>query len=372
MKYRLDTLAPLVELLQSLEFDVIGPVAQNGAIMYEEISSVEDLPRGYTDEQEGGHYRLKRTGDDSFFSYVVGPDSWKRFLFSREEVLYSSTQNEDGILFSTSQTKAQKRAFFGIRSCELHAIAVQDRVFVESSYADPHYAQRRSDLIFIAVNCTRSADTCFCSSLDTGPKAKAGFDLSITEVRDKEHYFIVETGSAIGMDLVNTLALSEASNEHISLSEQAIARAAVQKRSIDTQGIKELIYENLENQPFWENVADRCLNCANCTMVCPTCFCSTVESRTDLAGTTTEHVRQWDSCFNLGHSHLAGGSVRSSSESRYRQWFSHKLASWQDQFDTLGCTGCGRCITWCPVGIDITAEAARLQSMSAVVKESEA
>ena len=369
MKYRLEALGPLLDLLQTMTFQVIGPVVRNNAIVYDTISTVDDFPQGYTDEQAGGHYRLKRTEDCSYFSYVVGPDSWKRYLFSREEVLYSTTEDDGELIFKTSRHNPVKRAFFGIRSCELHAIGVQDRVFIESDFADPHYAQRRSDLIFIAVNCTRSADTCFCTSLDTGPKAKSGFDLSITEVLDNGHYFILESGSDIGDEIVRELALNPASDEQVSLSQRAIENAAQQKRKLNVSGIKETIYKNLEHQQFWEDIADRCLNCANCTMVCPTCFCSTVEDRTDLAGSVNERVRQWDSCFNLSHSHIAGGSVRVSSESRYRQWFSHKLASWQDQFDTLGCTGCGRCITWCPVGIDITEEAARLQVLDASTVE---
>ncbi len=126
-------------------------------------------------------------------------------------------------------------------------------------------------------------------------------------------------------------------------------------RSMDTSGIKELLYRNLDH-PCWENVASRCLTCANCTMVCPTCFCAAVEDTTDLTGERAERWRRWDSCFTMDFSYIAGGSVRSSPKARYRQWMTHKLASWIDQFGTSGCVGCGRCITWCPVGIDITEE----------------
>lgn len=91
-------------------------------------------------------------------------------------------------------------------------------------------------------------------------------------------------------------------------------------------------------------------------MVCPTCFCSSVHDVADLSGDNVERIRQWDSCFNLDFSYTKGGTVRDNTRSRYRQWLTHKLASWQDQFDSLGCVGCGRCITWCPVGIDLTEE----------------
>ena len=128
------------------------------------------------------------------------------------------------------------------------------------------------------------------------------------------------------------------------------------KRRMNTSVIRELLYNNLEN-PHWDEVATRCLNCANCTMVCPTCFCTTVQDVTDLTGKHAERWRKWDSCFSTEFSYIHGGSIRTSAKSRYRQWLVHKLASWHDQFGTSGCVGCGRCITWCPVGIDITEEA---------------
>jgi Fe-S-cluster-containing hydrogenase component 2 len=124
---------------------------------------------------------------------------------------------------------------------------------------------------------------------------------------------------------------------------------------MDTRGIKELLYRNYEH-PRWDNVATRCLTCANCTMVCPTCFCTTVEDVTDLSGDHAERWRKWDSCFTMDFSYIHGGSVRATPKSRYRQWLTHKLATWFDQFGSSGCVGCGRCITWCPVAIDLTEE----------------
>ena len=135
-------------------------------------------------------------------------------------------------------------------------------------------------------------------------------------------------------------------------------------RSLDTDGLKELLQGN-PNHPRWDDVAARCLTCANCTMVCPTCFCTTVEDHTDLTGADRRAGRKWDSCFTLDFSYIHGGSVRNRSKSRYRQWMTHKLASWIDQFGTSGCVGCGRCITWCPVGIDITAEVAAIRATPA-------
>jgi formate hydrogenlyase subunit 6/NADH:ubiquinone oxidoreductase subunit I len=147
-----------------------------------------------------------------------------------------------------------------------------------------------------------------------------------------------------------------ASEAEKAVVEKIVANTTAQMgRSLNTIGIKDLLYRNAEH-PRWDEVATRCLSCANCTMVCPTCFCTTVEDVTDLTGEHAERWRKWDSCFTMDFSYIHGGSVRPSVKARYRQWLTHKLASWIDQFGVSGCVGCGRCITWCPAGIDITEE----------------
>jgi sulfhydrogenase subunit beta (sulfur reductase) len=137
--------------------------------------------------------------------------------------------------------------------------------------------------------------------------------------------------------------------------------AARMGRVLETDALRDVLYASAES-PRWDDVAARCLACTNCTLVCPTCFCTSVDDVTDLTATSTERHRVWDSCFSEDYSYLHGGSVRTSTASRYRQWMTHKLASWTDQFGTSGCVGCGRCITWCPAAIDITAEAAALRA----------
>jgi len=356
----------LIQQIASQGYQVFGPRKRDSAIVYDEIRGSADLPRGWKDEQAGGHYRLETTNDQSYFSHTVGPDSWKRFIFSPRETIFKVKMTADGMRFFEPVVDEGKRAFFGIRSCELSAISVQDRVLIESDYKDHSYAARRKDLLFVAVNCTRSAATCFCASLDTGPRARGNFDLSLTEVIDRDvHYFSMEIGSENGRKIAEPLALEKISLEHQTAAETANASAAVQQRGINPERIRDLSRANIDNTEFWRQLEDRCLSCGNCTMVCPTCFCSNVLEETSLDGSESSRVRQWDSCFNFSHSHLAGGtSVRSSGASRYRQWFTHKLSSWHDQFGTSGCIGCGRCITWCPVGIDITEEAGRLESES--------
>jgi formate hydrogenlyase subunit 6/NADH:ubiquinone oxidoreductase subunit I len=338
-------------------YTLVGPTVRDGAIVYEELSGVSDLPAGWTDEQAAGSYRLRRRADHALFGYAVGPHSWKKYLHPPVLRLWQAQRQGDGFHVTPDNGPPPKLAFIGVRSCELHAIAIQDKVLVGGPYVDPGYRARRDNIFLLAVNCGTAGGTCFCVSMNTGPKASSGFDLALTEVLDGgRHYFVVEVGSARGEAILRAAPHRLSTADERNAAAGVVARTAGQMgREMDTTGIKELLYRNMEHSR-WDDVASRCLTCANCTMACPTCFCTTVEDVTDLTGDHAERWRKWDSCFTLSFSHVHGGSVRPSAKSRYRQWMTHKLATWIDQFGTSGCVGCGRCITWCPVGIDITEE----------------
>ena len=203
-----------------------------------------------------------------------------------------------------------------------------------------------------------------------GPEVNGGFDLALTEIVDAErHVFVVEVGSERGARILDDIPHRVAEEHDIAQAHAVCERARNgMEKEIDTDGIKHLLYRNVD-YARWEVIAQRCLNCANCTMVCPTCFCMTVEDVTDLTGEQAERVRRWDSCFTQDFSYLHGGSVRMSGKSRYRHWMMHKLATWVDQFDSPGCVGCGRCIAWCPVGIDLTEEARALRENDSAAVE---
>ena len=363
-KFTLDweVLQKLVLELTDSGYQVMGPTIRDEAIIYDEINSLADLPEGWTDEQEGGTYRLKKRTDQALFGYNVGPHSWKQFLFPPKQKLWTAKRNEQGFEIHPEEEKPPRYAFLGVRSCELHAIAIQDKVFLEGEYVDPVYKARRENVLIIAVNCGQAGNTCFCVSMNAGPEAKAGFDLVLTEVIDKDrHYFVIEAGSDKGVSLLRKLPLKPAEQKEKVAVQETVDRAAGQMgRALDTQGIRSLLQDNADH-PRWDDVAKRCLSCANCTMACPTCFCATVEDVTDLSGDHAERWRTWDSCFTLDFTYINGGHARHSFKSRYRQWMTHKLSTWHDQFDTSGCVGCGRCITWCPEGIDITEETAAIR-----------
>jgi sulfhydrogenase subunit beta (sulfur reductase) len=350
-------LGGLIDRLRADGFRVVGPKLRDGAIIYDDIETIFDLPAGWTDEQDGGHYRVRRRDDAALFGYNVGPHAWKRFLHPPLLRLWRAERNADGVAITDTSDMAERYAFLAVRSCELHAISIQDRVFLQGPYVDPHYRARREGAFIIAVNCGDAGGTCFCTSMKTGPKAKDGFDLSITELLAADrHEFLVEIGSERGAALLATVPNRSPEPEHTAMADDAIARAeGNQGRHMRSDDVRELLQANLEH-PRWDDVANRCLTCGNCTMVCPTCFCTSVWDENDLATGAAERKRRWDSCFTMDFSYIHGGSVRSTPRSRYRQWMTHKLANWVDQFGTSGCVGCGRCITWCPVGIDITEE----------------
>ena len=353
----------LIERLRARGYRVIGPRLGDGAVVYEDLNSADDLPHGWTDEQDGGTYRLRRRDDDALFGYSSPQHSWKNWLHPARVRLVHGARENGGFRMHQDEHTDPRFALVGVRSCDLHAIAIQDTVFLEGPQVDATYRSRREGAFIVAVNCTHAGGTCFCRSMETGPRAMSGFDLALTELLDeRSHVFLFEVGSERGAAVLNEIPHRPATPEQLRCARSLLDRAARrQGRRLDTNGIRELLYDNYEH-PRWQDVASRCLTCTNCTMVCPTCFCTTIDETSDLFGTRAERWRKWDSCYTLDFTALGGGSVRASALSRYRHWLTHKLATWIDQFGTSGCVGCGRCITWCPVAIDITEEVAAIRA----------
>ena len=357
----LDGLGELVEVLRRRGYVVVGPKLRDGAIVYDELDSAGDPPAGWTEVHDPGSYRVERRDDEARFGFTVGPHSWKQFLLPPRVRLWRAGRNGEATEIEEESPPDKPYAFFGVRSCDLSAIAIQDRVLTGGRYVDRDYAARREGAFVVVADCAEPGRLCFCTSMGTGPAAESGYDLALTELLDGEHRFLVRVGSALGAEVLRDVTHSDSDP-----ADQDAAVALVEHarhsmgRTLDTEGLKEDILENLEH-PRWDEVAERCLSCGNCTLVCPTCFCVGVEDSADLTGETIERERVWNSCFSLDHAYVHGGTVRQSGRSRYRQWMTHKLATWHDQFGTSGCVGCGRCIAWCPVGIDITEEAAAIR-----------
>jgi formate hydrogenlyase subunit 6/NADH:ubiquinone oxidoreductase subunit I len=364
-----DGLQRLIDVLSARGYTVIGPTVRDGAIAPGAVRTIDDLPRGWGDEQDASHYRLRRRDDDAFFGFASAAQSMKPVVFPASELLWRGRRNgtdftveENGTGSDDAGSLEAPYALLGVRSCDLSAIGIHDAVLLGRRYPDVRYAGRRADSFVVAVTCSDPGGTCFCASMGTGPRPEGGFDLALTELLDNgTHRFLVDVGTSLGADVLAAVTTTDAHATDVLEARGVAARSADRMgRTVDTDGLKDLLYASAES-PRWDDIASRCLACTNCTLVCPTCFCTSVEDVADLTGDNAERRRVWDSCFTQDFAYIHGGSVRAETRSRYRQWMTHKFASWIDQFGMSGCVGCGRCITWCPAGIDITAEVAALR-----------
>ncbi|WP_019971529.1 4Fe-4S dicluster domain-containing protein [Mycobacterium sp. 141] len=347
----------LVSTLIDRGYRVIGPTRSDSAIVLTELSSADDLPRGWGVDVGPGHYRLRRRDDDALFGHSAGPQSWKQFLHPPRQLLWSSDD--------PTPEEPARYAFIGVRGCDLAAIARLDDVLGERQHPDHGFVGRRRRSFVVAVNCTEPGGLCFCASMGTGPHVGPGYDLALTELTDTrgQPYYVVDVGSDDGADVLAAVPHREADRQEIESASAEVDEAAQHMGRQMPQGdLRELLIRSRES-PHWDDVASRCLTCGNCTMVCPTCFCTSVEDVTDLTGEHAERWMHWSSCFEPDFTFVHGGSVRQSGPSRYRHWLTHKLGTWHDQFGSSGCVGCGRCIAWCPTGIDITEEMTTLADL---------
>jgi ferredoxin len=345
----------LLDALHRAGYRCVGPQVRDGAIVYDTLDRAGALPQGVRDRQGPGQYRLETTASPRYFSWANGPQALKPFLFAPREAMWRSERDAQGtIRFSEIMPAAEMLAVIGVRACDLAALRLQDRHFLQGRFADPYYAARRKNLFLVAVHCTHPADTCFCASTGDGPRATQDFDIALSELDDG---YLVQAGSDKGSTITTQLSLVPETDAQRGIAEQEVQEATRrQTRGLPSRNLRDVLFANLEH-PRWENVAERCLSCGNCTSVCPTCFCHGEMDETALDDHQSRHVRQWDSCFTQGHSYIHGMTIRADTRTRYRQWLTHKLGSWHDQYGRSGCVGCGRCIAWCPVGIDITEEA---------------
>lgn len=350
-------LPALLTALQRAGYRCVGPQVRSGAIVYDVLDSIDVLPHGWHVDQQPGIYRMHHGDSPRCFAWANGPQAIKPQLFAARETLWAVQRNDDGRLeFRHAQPQAQPLAIIGVRACDIAALRLQDQVFVNGPYTDAHYTARREGLFIVAVHCSHPAATCFCAATGDGPVARDGFDLALSELDDG---FLIQAGSVAGQGICAQLPLQTASDHQLYVAGQEHLRAARQQRRLPGHNLRQALMQNLDH-PRWDDVAQRCLACGNCTMVCPTCFCHAERDEPALDGAASSHVREWDSCFTQGHSYIHGSVIRQETKLRYRQWLTHKLATWHDQFGRSGCVGCGRCIAWCPVGIDITEEAAAI------------
>ena len=355
-----ENLQSLIDALWDRGYRCIGPRVRDHAVVYDELREAADLPWGVTVEQQAGRYRLTGSetgtgsGSGKAFAWAAPAQSIKPWLFTPRETLWRMAHDAQGDLnFEAARLAPKPLAILGARACDLAAVALQDRHFLIDDRRDDAYAARRAGLFIIAANCTESAATCFCASTGDGPEARLGFDMALTEVAQG---FLLYAASESAHDLCRELPLSPAPDDASMQAREALQSAARQQRAMPAPEQLMKLRERPAHER-WQAVGERCLSCGNCSLVCPSCFCHRHFELSELDGDTATHGREWDSCFSEAHSYIHGLTVRASIAQRYRQWLTHKLANWQTQYGRSGCVGCGRCITWCPVGIDLIEEA---------------
>lgn len=344
----------LIEEIHSMGYEIIGPKAKDQTIILSSISTLSDLPRGYSSKQAPGKFELIHKKSQQYFGVTNGPHSWKQYFFpSKSELMrFQKNGGKSSWTVEEGEKNSPRYAMLGVRPCDLAAIEIQDKVFLREEWCDPIYRDRRSKALLVVVNCLEPCDTCFCASMGTGPDAKEGFDLCLTEMEDS---FLVEVGSEAGRMAMNPKSISwqPASAFMLQNARKGVEAAKNQmgRKLPNPEKLQDELLNNLDH-PQWDEVSKRCMSCTSCTQVCPTCFCWNTYDTTILPGDTIIRNREWDSCFNPDYSYVFGGNTRPNTRSRYRQWLTHKWASWFDQYGTSGCVGCGRCITWCPAEID--------------------
>ena len=342
----------LYQALTEQGYEVIGPKVKDGAIDFSLISGFEQLPWGQQEEVSPGSYRLKSVDPNRCFAWNTGPQLLKPWLFKAQQTLWLGEESEQGIRFRQAQSQSRPLAFVGVRACDIAALYLQDKHFMYGAFPDPWYSEQRHQLCLVAVNCSRSADTCFCASTGDGPEVTFGFDLLLDELDDG---YLLHSKSEKGSAVIEHLPLVKPEEHHFHASREQISQASRQQKRMPSEPELRGLLSHLNDQK-WQSIAQRCLACGNCTSVCPTCFCSKQESMAGEQRGQHMQVRYWDSCFTEKHGYIAGKNIRGEISQRYRQWMVHKLSTWQDQYDRSGCVGCGRCISWCPAAIDLVDE----------------
>jgi len=352
----------LLDVLAEAGYQCLGPTARDGTIVYDRLTSIEQLPVGIRDHQAPGEYRLESGAAPRWFAWANGPQALKPLVFSPHEVLWRAQQNQQGLTFEAHRPEPPLTAVIGVRACDLAALKIHDQHFLGGDYPDPNYQALREALFLVAVNCTAPAATCFCASTGDGPRAAAGYDLAIDEL---DEGLLLAAATDRGRVILAALPTQAASRAQLETAADETERAArAQSRGLDGEAARTGIGALLDDS-IWDEVSKTCLSCGNCTSVCPTCFCYSEHDEGGLELQSSEHVRQWASCFQRTHSYIHGMTFRKKTKHRYRQWVVHKLQTWHEQFGRSGCVGCGRCITWCPVGIDITEVAQKIARKAA-------
>lgn len=277
----------------------------------------------------------------------------KEVLFPQSETLYSYEVGAAGVRLREYYDEKRK-VVFGIRPCDARSFRCLDRVFLEQQYQDAYYAKRRRNTLLIGMACSAPASTCFCTWVRGGPFARDGLDVLFVDLGDR---YLVQAITSGGAALINSRApffrpASEADRQ-AAVEAEKTATARIQPVP-DLSGVKPWLATGF-NAPLWERVFEKCIGCAVCTYLCPTCHCFDLSDEAEgdqaLRGV---RIRTWDTCaFPLFTLRASGHNPRPTGKERFRQRVMHKFCYFVENWGETACVGCGRCIINCPVNLDI-------------------
>lgn len=278
----------------------------------------------------------------------------KEFLFPQKEELFRFSSKGVDTLNNNS-----RRVIFGMRSCDVSAVAILDR-FYGDLQGDNFYMSRRKNTLLISLACTSPDPTCFCAGLGTGPSLKAGFDIQLTDLGDR---YLLQVGSREGLRMVQNCRHIFRRPKKADYDDQYEADLSSQskfEKRITLDNVRQKILAGKVDDSFWESVALRCFQCGGCVYQCPLCTCFNVIDwkETEDRGV---RIRLWDACMFKGFTKMAGNVWPTEKKVlRTKRWFFHKLLHYPEQFGKFGCVGCGRCTLTCPGKIDMATIANKL------------
>lgn len=295
--------------------------------------------------------RFQRVDDPSkvsldFDNTTVPP---KELMFPETETLFRFRLGGDEVDPPLPAADA-RRAVLGIRPCDAQAYAVVENLF-GWDFPDPYWQNRRKSTSLVGLACADPCANCFCPSVGGGPASEENVDAIMFDLGDTVY---LKTVTDEGEELAKALSgVLEAAGDAERKAAEKIAKEAEGKiqRSIDTEGIAEKL-PSLYDHPFWEQFSDRCLGCGICTYLCPTCHCFDIQDETEAFN--CRRARMWDTCMFAEYTlHASGHNPRPTRKQRTCNRVSHKYSYFPSRFDVIACVGCGRCINYCPVNIDI-------------------
>jgi ferredoxin len=280
--------------------------------------------------------------------------SAKSFLMPQRELMFRySTDSKDQLPEQT--LSAGKKLVFGVKPCDARAMMLNARVLVsgqDGSAQDVYFKARQQNTIMVGQGCNQPGAACFCQSSGGDPFGEDGLDALITDIGSHLLLTII-SDRPLSELLVEKDYMAEASDQDL-----ATARLVAEDGRKTLVSAPQLVKPDADSKALfdlslWEETAQRCLNCGICTYLCPTCTCFDIVD--EVSEGCGNHLRCWDSCmFSLFTQHASGHNPRPGKKERLRQRFMHKLSYFPDRHNgDVSCVGCGRCILYCPVNIDI-------------------